>query len=207
MDTIRGAGSSASTDTDSETPEVATDDYSVAMNTAIDLSDSLASEASLKSSLTTAFCNYTEEQEGLGHSAFGTSLGLMTSTWMTLGIINILCMALSVVTYFIAFSRIIELCVRGAFLPIGLSLMSDDGWHGAGGRYLKKFIAIVCQGAVLVAIAQITGKIMEAFMTNIMTNFTLGNATSSILMMVCIGIACVSVMFKSIGITNDIFGA
>ena len=38
------------------------------------------------------------------------------------------------------------------FFPIAMGLMSDDGWRGAGGRYLKKFLAVCCQSAVLVVI-------------------------------------------------------
>ncbi len=124
----------------------------------------------------------------------------------------LICFILTAVTYLIAFSRLIELAVRGAFLPIGFALLTDEGFKGAGGRYFRKFIAICAQVAALVMIAGITTTIFGIVGSNI-TNALLAGADVSfldmmgrIVVLLGAGIACVSVMFKSIGLINDVFG-
>lgn len=130
------------------------------------------------------------------------------------GPIYIVCTVLVGVTYLIAFSRLIELAVRGAFLPIGFALLSDDGFKGAGGRYFRKFIAICAQVAALVMISGITTMIIGTVGQNITTTLLTGGTHVGILeivgkLVVVVGaaIACISVMFKSIGLINDAFGA
>lgn len=39
--------------------------------------------------------------------------------------------------YFILFSRLIEMAVRAAFMPIAVGLVTDGGWSGSAGRYIK----------------------------------------------------------------------
>ena len=117
----------------------------------------------------------------------------------------ILSSLLILLCYIISFSRIIELGVRTMFLPIAVALISDDGWRGAGGRYIRKFVALVCQAAVLVGIAVITDLALKAAATASIGK--LGGMSQCVAIMVGCSIACVAMMFKSIGIVNDIFGA
>lgn len=107
--------------------------------------------------------------------------------------------------YVVSFSRIIELGVRTMFLPIAVALISDDGWRGAGGRYIRKFVALVCQAAVLVGIAVITDLALEA--AAVASIGKLGGMSQCVALMVGCAIACIAIMFKSIGIVNDVFGA
>lgn len=127
--------------------------------------------------------------------------------------IYIITIVLQVVTYLIAFSRLIELATRGAFLPIGFALLSDDGFKGAGGRYFRKFVAICAQVAVLILVAGITtliiGKVGDSIVSKMFSETppTFLEMIGKIVIVVGAAIACVSVMFKSIGIVNDAFGA
>jgi hypothetical protein len=140
-------------------------------------------------------------------------ISLFPTALVTAGPLVLVCLGLTVATYFIAFSRLIELAVRGAFLPIAFGCMSDDGFRGAGGRYLRKFIAICAQVAVLVTIANVTTYIMGTVGSIVTSTFTssahlsLKSMISAAFIMVGVGFASVSVMMKSIGLTNDIFGA
>ena len=125
-------------------------------------------------------------------------------------------LAIKVLVYVIAFTRLIELCARGCFIPIAAGLVSDDGWRGAGGRYFRKFLAICSQSAILVVIGKIAsyalGTIGNSILTNLPSLVTAGtmgilNIGGQLAIMIAIRIAMESVMFKSIGIVNDAFGA
>lgn len=111
------------------------------------------------------------------------------------------------IAYVIQFTRIIELNVRAIFLPIAFGMLADDGWRGAGGRYIRKFTAICAQGAVLICIGCMTSSIMSAALLAVIGNLNDLTALSNGLVMVLgVGIAMMAVMFKSIGIVNDVFG-
>ena len=137
---------------------------------------------------------------------------LMTSVFTILPI-DLIILVMTIVSYIIAFSRLFEMCIRSAFLPIPLALLSDDGWRGAGGRYIRKLLAIMAQGAVLVAIAMLTSQIMGRVLgTDTLEALESESATieamiEKVLIAAGIGISSVSIMFKSIGFVNDIFGA
>lgn len=106
--------------------------------------------------------------------------------------------------YFIAFSRLIEMAARGSFLPVAFGVMADDGWRGAGGRYVKKLLAVISQVGILIVIARIgTNIIYMVGMSTVMGN----NPFQSMVILCGVGFALVSAMFKSIGWMNDAFGA
>lgn len=129
---------------------------------------------------------------------------------LTAGPIYLVSLILVSICYIIAFSRILELAARGSFLPIALAMMSDDGWRGAGGRYIRKLLAIASQSAVLVLIAQFTTYIIGSVGTSLCEKFegtvTMGDITGTLVIILGVCISCVSLMFKSIGIVNDAFG-
>lgn len=131
---------------------------------------------------------------------------------------------LYVIVYIIAVTRALELNVRGAFLPIGLSLFSDEGWRGAGGRYLRKFFAVAAQGAGIAMIGKVMGGLINfsfsASLKDISVNngnvitgdvITLLQTTVGLLkgtiVAIGIGCACVMAMFKVQQIISDVFGA
>lgn len=113
----------------------------------------------------------------------------------------------------IAFSRLLELYLRCAFLPVALALMTDDGWRGAGGRYIKKIIAVSVQGVALIIIASLVGAAcngtFDSFL-NISNKLTivslLQTSFNTIIITLGLGLAGLSLMFKSMGIINDVFG-
>jgi len=109
---------------------------------------------------------------------------------------------LSAITYVVGFSRILEMSIRAAFLPVAMGMMADDGWRGAGGRYIRKFIAICSQGAVLVLLGEFTNQAILAASIS-----SLGEGSGGLVIILGIGFASVSMMFKSIGFINDVFGA
>ena len=140
--------------------------------------------------------------------------GTMFQSFLIGAPVYLICLVLKLVTYMIAFSRLLELAARGTFLPIGFAMITDDGMRGAGGRYLRKFIAICAQVAALVVIAGITTLIFGTIGQGITDNILAADATwdipdlmGQIVVMVGVGVASISVMFKSIGIINDAFGA
>ena len=156
----------------------------------------------------------TQLDEKLGTNIAGY-LGACLMSFVSIIPICILAMGIRIITYVIAFTRLIELNVRACFLPIASALMSDDGWRGTGGRYIRKFVAICCQSAVLVCVAKIGTYAFSILSQNIIGNLagTITGASNPVLAMggdlvilVGLGIAMVSVMFKSIGIVNDAFG-
>lgn len=114
----------------------------------------------------------------------------------------------TIITYIIQFSRLIELNVRAVFLPIALGSLVDDGWKGAGGRYIRKFIAICAQVAVLIVVGTIMGGIISACMVASLEQIDGIMATFEGLLVVngCM-FAGIGVMFKSMGIVSDVFGA
>ncbi len=144
------------------------------------------------------------------------SLPVDGSLDMVKGIVNLasvlpsgllICLAASAmlaVMYFISFSRLLEMSIRGIFIPVAMGLLADDGWRGAGGRYLKKFLAVCAQVAVLVAISSVATYIITSASDSILGG---DDIMGALIILLGIGFSMVSVMFKSIGITNDVFGA
>ena len=127
-------------------------------------------------------------------------------------------LAMLVCVYMVGFTRIVELNIRGAFLPVGLAMLSDDGFKGAGGRYLKRFIAVCCQGMVIAFIGALYHIMYGASINNIVDTFEsldsgagvpaiLGQIMGNQVVIFGVGIACISALFKSIQLTNDVFGA
>lgn len=119
----------------------------------------------------------------------------------------------------IGFSRLLELYLRCAFLPVALALMTDDGWRGAGGRYIKKIIAVSVQGVALIIIGHLVSSVCAGTLTNLTSNIyqygdnamisisqLLSSCFTIIIVSAGIGLAGLSLMFKSMGIINDVFG-
>lgn len=113
---------------------------------------------------------------------------------------------LTVVIYIVCMTRLIEMATRAIFMPIAFALLSDDGWRGAGGRYIRRFLAICAQGAVIAVIGIVGQFIIIAGPLSIGAD---GNGGIMMRFLITLGccFATVSLMFKSIGIINDVFGA
>lgn len=87
-----------------------------------------------------------------------------------LGIYKFISYLLNAVVMFIMITRILELYVRGAFLPIAAALMSDDGWKGAGGRYFRKLMSLASQTAAIVMVANLLSAMVKTAINSIFTS-------------------------------------
>ncbi len=120
---------------------------------------------------------------------------------------------MKIVAYIVQISRTLEFLIRGAFLGIALGMLADDGWRGPGGRYIKKFLAVCAQGGVLILIGNVIAGLQASLLETAfgsLGEFTLSNMSaywSSVFLCVGVGFAGLSVMFKSLGYMNDVFGA
>jgi len=108
----------------------------------------------------------------------------------------------------VCFSRVMEMALRACFMPIALGLISEDGFKGAGGRYIKRYIALAAQGPALIIIA----KIHSAIVAEPLIQFCTGNdggteLLASVIPLVGVSFAAVALCFKSISVINDVFGA
>lgn len=177
----------------------------------IDSDDPSETVNQMVASLTTSFTAITSEK---GAAIWIALLVLTIALFPIMGLVGV---AMTIVAYIVSFSRVLELCVRGVFLPIATSLLSDDGWRGAGGRYIRKLLALCCQGAVLAIIGKVTtGMICLAGSKMLIDGFAtveysglldcFGTVLGGFALIIGVGFACISLMFKSIGIVNDVFG-
>ena len=60
--------------------------------------------------------------------------GLIITSLVNGMIISLAAMVMEVVSYIIAFSRMLELGVRAAGMPIAMGMLGDDGWRGDGSK-------------------------------------------------------------------------
>ena len=134
-------------------------------------------------------------------------------TIITIGLIALLLQIvfaiISVCITVVCFSRLMEMALRACFMPVALGLVSEDGLKGAGGRYIKRFIALAVQGPALMVIAKIHSNIVgmplkefaeEGFSAG-------GDILTSVVPLLGCSFAAVALCFKSISVINDVFGA
>lgn len=160
------------------------------------------------------------------HPAFNEYVsGEGASSWLILLVGSVLIGAPLLITsfvivgvvYVVVFTWLLEFSIRACFLPIACSLLSDDGWRGSGGRYIRKFIGVACQGAVMVTVSKLTSDSLYSIVStlgNSAANVTdadenfkfLTDLAQTIIVVVAICVATVSVMFKASAIVSDVFG-
>lgn len=102
----------------------------------------------------------------------------------------------------ICYTRLIEIYIRAAFAPIAFSDFFHNGFQGGGWRFLKSFLAVCLQGAVILCIGAIFGALMPVI-------FNLGGDTTFFSAMgryFAILAAAVMLMFKSLSITKEFVG-
>ena len=132
---------------------------------------------------------------------------------------------------FIAVSRIVELSVRAMFAPIGVADMFGDGNHAAGVRYLRKILALALQFALAViitdcvalliqwkvgadavnaikALETATGSSFSKKETMAFLDAITGSGKFGSTWLTCLGLTVtkIGLLFKSMGIANDIAG-
>ena len=136
---------------------------------------------------------------------------LVISGMSSIAIMGIVSTFMTAIVYLVGFTRLFEMVIRGAFMPIAFAMLADDGWRGAGGRYIRKYLAICCQSAVLCMIGGIHSMafrlVLEDQLTQIQDAAASGSMSGELVMLLGLSFAACSLMFKSIGIINDVFGA
>ena len=123
-----------------------------------------------------------------------TDMGTVFISWLIL-------MVAKFIISIICWVRVIDIVVRAMFAPIGMSDIVQEGTKGNGFRYLKKLVASVLQGSIIVAIIKAYGIINSTILSG-GTNLFLRICT-----MIILTFTIVVVAFKSSGISNDVVGA
>lgn len=103
----------------------------------------------------------------------------------------------------ICYTRIIEIYARATFAPIALSDFFHSGFQGAGWRFLKGFLAVCMQGALILAIAGFFSKLFPLVMN---TGEEWGSFFRFIGMYLALMASAVMLMFKSLGICKELLG-
>lgn len=117
---------------------------------------------------------------------------------------NIVGIVIKIAMYFILFSRLIEMAVRAAFMPIAVAMVTDGGWAGSAGRYIKKYVALCMQGPAIVLIGALCASLMGgSFQVNIGDQFS---QLGGFIPMIAIGFASIGLAKQSITVLNDVMG-
>lgn len=147
----------------------------------------------------------------------GLTMIFLALIFLAIGLLALIANIIAIIAIYIAgFSRLIEMGLRACFMPIGLAFMTDDGWKGAGGRYLKKFCALCCQGPAYLLLGKIHSNLIANVLSGLLQNVAgstiggtfaaVGNLLSVIGILLAGTFALVAMIFKAGGIVNDVFG-
>ncbi len=101
----------------------------------------------------------------------------------------------------ICYSRVIEIYVRATFAPIALSDFFHSGLHGPGWRYLKSFLAVALQGALILVVGMIYSALFKGLVLDQTDNLLvfLGKY-------IVIYASAVMLMFKSQSLSKELVG-
>ena len=146
--------------------------------------------------------------------ALGAGIMIMLNATVLTLISLIVTPIMNAVVYFVEISRTMEFYIRGSLLPMAAGVMADDGWRGAGGRYIKKLLALASQKVVLSLTCVMTAAMATNYIMNELTSCAgkdviafIGCSVSIIITALVITFAGLSFMFKSLQVVNDLWGA
>ena len=147
---------------------------------------------------------------------------LLAASLLIGGFILLISFAVMAAVFINIFTWVLEMGVRGIFLPVACALLSDDGWRGAGGRYLKKFLGVCSQGMVMTAVMLLLRTVVTGVVNSLTDNLAesltsdagavancmefIGSVSITSVILIAIMIAGVGVMMKSMSIVSDVFG-
>lgn len=107
---------------------------------------------------------------------------------------------MGLVVKIICYTRMIEIYARAAFAPIALSDFFQNGFQGAGWRFLKGFFAVCIQGALILVVITIYAALFPLVVS------TGGNLFKFIgLFLALLASACM-LMFKSLSLAREMLG-
>lgn len=107
-----------------------------------------------------------------------------------------------VVTLFVAVGRLIELALYQALLPLGMASIYNGGLNSSGFRYIKKWLALYIQGAIMFATMILASHLGDALSTNGLARATLLSALFDIV----VALATAMIIARSKSIANDVMG-
>lgn len=102
----------------------------------------------------------------------------------------------------ICYTRVIEIYLRATWAPVAMADFFHSGLQGTGARFLKNFLAVCLQGAVILVIAILFSKLM--------TGITASSADSNLFTFIGKYLAfyasAIMLMFKSLALSKEIVG-
>lgn len=106
-----------------------------------------------------------------------------------------------VVFKFVCYSRLIEIGVRMAMMPVSLIDFFNNGLSGSGWRNLKGFLAVSLQTVTMFVVVMVFSALMPAVIGG-------GLSGANMLMaMVAVELSCMGLAIKSQGLTKELLGA
>lgn len=113
---------------------------------------------------------------------------------------TILNLVLLVIAFLAIYTVKIELFIRTIFAPLGVAFLADEGWRGAGGRYIRKWAACYLQMAIIsVALKGYNFLLTLAIQDG--TNFTIFFVS-----VVAVAFAVAGICMKSSSLAGEIMG-
>lgn len=110
----------------------------------------------------------------------------------------LLALLAKLVVYLISLSRLVQIGVYAVFAPVGMANIYEGGMNSSGFRYLKKFMAVILQGAIIVAILVVVGKLQQT----VINQFGLGELLAG----AAIGLMQLMLIVRSQTWANDVLG-
>lgn len=98
----------------------------------------------------------------------------------------------------ICWGRMIELGVRAVTAPISMADIFQDGTHSGGFRYLRKFLGVCLQAAVIMIVIQVSGIIQDLI---------IGKDTVTMFKAVVVGLSTCMLVVRSQQFASDLVGA
>lgn len=111
--------------------------------------------------------------------------------------------AINMVVMIVVYSRVIEIYARACFAPIAFSDFFQNGLHGGGWRYLKSFLAVALQGALILIITTIFAKLSHVLFGNFNDDIGYWSAMGQHLAFL---ISACMLMLKSLSLSKEIVG-
>ena len=106
------------------------------------------------------------------------------------------------VASFLCYSRLIEMMLRAMAAPVAFGDFFTEGLHGSGWRFLKNFMAIALQGAMIFLICTLFSSIL----TSIFSPGTNDSFMTVIVKYFVFCFAAVALMFKSLSLSKELLG-
>lgn len=103
----------------------------------------------------------------------------------------------------ISYSVIIELGIRRAFMPFAVADIGAEGIRSKGFRYLKLYLSVYFQQAIILAACLI----LSALTTAVMSSMASEGGMNTIINILALNLAGCFVMFKSTSWASDVVGA